>query len=113
MDGLSVSAARSASVRRVRPTPVPPRPVVRRFTSAQQMKPGQVVFDRVKRLPCMVISARGSVVRVVRPGGSPWAVDLVMLSPGSPYHCRQLDALAQHVSTQRKGLPQVGEERRS
>lgn len=51
----------------------------------------------------MVIQARGTCAIVVRPGGQPWEVQLRRLSPGTDYHCRQLDALANHVACQRRG----------
>lgn len=73
------------------------------FTCWRQLKAGQVVFDRVKDLPCMVIRALGTHAVVVRPGGQPWEAQLRRLSPGTEYHCRQLDALARHVAYQRRG----------
>lgn len=73
------------------------------FTCWRQLKAGQVVFDRVKELPCMVIRALGAHAIVVRPGGQPWEAQLRRLSPGTEYHCRQLDALARHVAHQRRG----------
>lgn len=73
------------------------------FTCWRQLKAGQVVFDRVKELPCMVIRALGTHAIVVRPGGQPWEAQLRRLSPGTEYHCRQLDALARHVAYQRRG----------
>ncbi|GAA2460962.1 hypothetical protein ABWJ92_13005 [Streptomyces sp. NPDC000609] len=51
----------------------------------------------------MVIQARGDFAVVVRPGGQPWEVPLRRLSPATEYHCRQLDALANHVAYQRRG----------
>lgn len=74
----------------------------RAFTCWRQLKAGQVVFDRVKEMPCMVIQASGAYAVVVRPGGQPWEVLLRRLSPGTEYHCRQLDALAKHVAHQRR-----------
>uniref|UniRef100_A0AAU2VQK5 Uncharacterized protein n=1 Tax=Streptomyces sp. NBC_00008 TaxID=2903610 RepID=A0AAU2VQK5_9ACTN len=67
------------------------------------LRPGQVVFERLKGMPCMVISATGTRVRVVRPGGRPRETELRRLLPGTAYHCRQLDALAQHIAYQRRG----------
>ncbi|WP_328865633.1 hypothetical protein [Streptomyces sp. NBC_00304] len=67
------------------------------------LRPGQVMYERVKGMPCMVISATGTRVRVVRPGGRPWETELRFLFPGTAYHCRQLDALARHVAYQRRG----------
>lgn len=94
-------AASTAKHHRDRPSEVPRPPQV--FTSWRQLRPGQVVFDRVKEMPCMVIQAGGACAIVVRPGGQPWEVLLRRLSPGTDYHCRQLDALASHVAYQRRG----------
>lgn len=99
--GINPPGASTVMQRRARPTEVPRPPQV--FTSWRQLKPGQVVFDRVKEMPCMVIQARGTCAIVVRPGGQPWEVQLRRLSPGTDYHCRQLDALANHVACQRRG----------
>ncbi|MES9593000.1 hypothetical protein ABWK57_29790 [Streptomyces sp. NPDC094045] len=99
--GGDAPAASTAKHRRDCLPAVPRSPQV--FTSWRQLKPGQVVFDRVKDMPCMVIQARGEFAVVVRPGGQPWEVPLRRLSPATEYHCRQLDALANHVAYQRRG----------
>ncbi|MFB7912508.1 hypothetical protein [Streptomyces sp. NPDC056061] len=51
----------------------------------------------------MVIHVRGTRAMVVRPGGRPWEAELRRLSPGTHYHCRQLDALAEHIAYQQRG----------
>lgn len=99
--GIRAPAASTARQHRNRPSEAPAPPKV--FTGWRQLNPGQVVFDRVKEMPCMVIQARGDHVVVVRPGGPPWEVPVRRLSPGTQYHCRQLDALAKHVAYQRRG----------
>lgn len=99
--GADAPAAPTAQQRHNRPSEVP-HPA-RAFTCWRQLKAGQVVFDRVKEMPCMVIQARGAYAVVVRPGGQPWEAQLRRLSPGTEYHCRQLDALARHVAHQRRG----------
>lgn len=56
--GGDAPAASTAKHRRDCLPAVPRSPQV--FTSWRQLKPGQVVFDRVKDMPCMVIRARGN-----------------------------------------------------
>lgn len=75
----------------------------RLFGSPKQIKAGQVVFDRVKNMPCTVVSVQGEMVRVVRPAGEPWHAHYRRLLPGTAYHCRQLDALAQLHATRLRG----------
>lgn len=98
--GANATAALATQQHRKRPSEAPYPAQV--FTCWRQLKAGQVVFDRVKEMPCIVIQARGAYAVVVRPGGQPWEVPLRGLSPGTEYHCRQLGALAKHVAHQRR-----------
>lgn len=78
----------------------------RLFGAPKQIKVGQVVFDRVKNMPCTVVFVQGGMVRVVRPAGEPWDVHYRRLLPGTAYHCRQLDALAELHATRLRGRQQ-------
>ncbi|MFI8810255.1 MULTISPECIES: hypothetical protein [unclassified Streptomyces] len=86
-------------VQRAAQLPSPVRP----FRSADEIKAGQVVFDKDKNMPCTVISVRYGMVQVIRPAGAPWETHYKRLLPGTAYHCRQLDALAALNATRARG----------
>ncbi|MFJ1895887.1 hypothetical protein [Streptomyces sp. NPDC088115] len=55
-----------------------------------------------------MVSVYSDMVQVVRPAGEPWHVFYRRLLPGTAYHCRQLDALAELHATRLRGRTATG-----
>lgn len=91
-------AMRTAAVR------VRQRPAPRTRAAADELRVGQIVYDRYYDMPARITGVEGTVVVLARPTGLVWRSRTVAVRPATAWEQRQLAALAKLHAQRHRGL---------
>lgn len=80
------------------------RPVRRARAEADELRVGQIVYDRHYDMPARITGIQGTVVFLARPTGLAWRSRTVAVRPATAWEQRQLAALAKLHMQRQRGL---------
>jgi hypothetical protein len=75
------------------------------FTTVNEIKVGDIVFDRDYEMPGAVRTVDAPFIEIIRPTNLLWRVHYRRIRPASPWERQQLAAIGRLHRTRLKGLP--------